>query len=206
MSKVLVFLYKASNEDIEIAKKWVDSLEIAYSLLPIPQFRIEDHIVEKVKVITFGMAGRLAKQYVEEKNFCSVRIIELPAPKDLIKNTQNLKNRKAALDKLKQLKEELSLERFMPEKVEIKEGDLPDLDRLHLLMMQKVIENMGENTYFQTSKNGQLIEIASKPIQEADIHISFEELYTVRQILDVLGVEKVSLIKEKEEKKECQDK
>jgi hypothetical protein len=58
------------------------------------------------------------------------------------------------------------------------------------------MEKAGKTFCIQTTKNGKTIAIGDKiPIDELfDIKISFEELYSIRCVMDILGVNNISLV------------
>jgi len=199
MKKVIAFTNAAKQEETKRVNKWLEILEQEYSILNIPQFRVEDHVKPGVTVITFGaFLERAVTQYIESKEVSGVRVIKLPNLQRLEMKDGNVQSREKAMAQLFDLKELLKEEIFQPLEIIITDKDLPDLDRRHLAMLQKLTEETGKTSCFQVSKNGKVIEIGEKNNDKADIHVSFEEIYTIRQTMDVLGVNEVRLVKHNE--------
>lgn len=194
---LLAFTYKADAGNQEIVKKCLSFLEQEVKIYNIPNHRVEDVLKDNSVVITFGKFAELAVQhFIFEKKLGNVRHEKMPAPKQLVKSELNKDFRVAALETLKKIKEFMAQDILKPEVKVFEEGDLPDLDHKQLLLLQKIVEESKKGFCYQTTKNGKLIEIGvtHQPNSKADIQISFEELFILRLIMDVLGTEKVELV------------
>lgn len=197
MYKILVFTHSYSTKEIEAARKWLTILEADYELFNIPNHRAEDHVASDSIIFGFGQVARIAiERAVEDKKLENTKVIELPLVKYLVKEQRNRITRKDAYDKLIEVKEIIKEDVFRPVGLVVREEDLPDLDNKHLLLLEKVTEEAGKDTCIQVSKNGKIIEIGKERMKDskADIHLTFYEVYTIRQIMDVLKVKEVQLV------------
>lgn len=190
-----VFTYRLNGiEETEVVHK------ILEAALPgtnaeyynMPQFS-PDHVLEDGDIaITFGRSAELVVSASEK----AIQHVALPAPKNLVNREGNAEARDVAWNQLKDLAKKISHESFSPANVTLTEEDLPDLDRRHILMLQKLTEKANSRFCLQTAKNGKTIAVGYNiPTDvEADIKITFEELYTVRNVMDILEVNKVDLV------------
>ena len=158
----------------------------------IPQHSPDRVIEDGDIVITFGNAARLLVTQSDK----AIQHIALPMPIKLLNVEGNETTRVEAWDQLMELAGLIDQKAFAPSDVTISEDDMPDLDAKHLLVLKELIKKSGSKVCFQTAKNGKIIAICyEKPSNvEADIYISFEELYTIRQIMDILDVDNVKLV------------
>ena len=206
MSKVVAFTYKVTDvEQLQLANKCLKVLGAEYRLLNIPNHRVEDHLAQGSTVITFGkLAGITVKQYITEKKLLGIQHIELPTLKNLFPIAANKEARHEAMQKLKHAHDLLQLDIYQPHVVLVSENDIPDLDARQIVLLQKMTEEAGKTSCFQTTKNGKLIEISNKPLpsSKADIHLTFQELYTLRAMMDILGVSSAELITTQETNRE----
>jgi len=195
----MAFTHSATAEHKELLdrlSKLVEGSKITH--YNIPQHRVEDHIVSGSVALTFGtFATAAATQYVEDKQVSNVMVIELPHFKYLTPLQGNKDKRQFAYDALVELNNFLKQEAFLPAEIHVTKEDLPDLDRYHLAMLSKMTEQNNKDTCFQISKNGKLIEIGFKPKpSKADVFLTFEEVYTIRSLMDVMGVKEVDLVRD----------
>lgn len=200
MYNVVAFTQKAGKIDLDKMSEWLSVLRYTYHIYNIPNHRVEDHIKNNTMVITFGKyAEKAIQQYLEEKNFINVKHINLPHVKFLSAKKENTEKRIQTYTTLQELSKLLSSDRFQPTGIIVTESDLPELDRRHLLLLQKITEETGRNSCIQTTKDGKLIEISENKVEDskADIHLTFAEIYTIRQTMDILGVKEVRLINNK---------
>ena len=198
MLKLICFTHKASPEHTEIVKKWIGATGIdGVQLYNIPNHKPEDLIRDNTVVVTFGKFAELAVAYCfTEKQRKNARHIFLPHPRQLIPQIANKEYRAQAQAVIEELKVLMAEEIFQPELIVITEKDLPDIKRNELIMLKKLIEETGKNSCLITSKNGKLIQLGNGPAKgKPDILLSFEELYGIRLIMDVLGVSEVEIAK-----------
>lgn len=196
MKKAVGFTYKAKKEDLDRATKCMDMLGVKYDLYNIPQFRAEGHIHNGQTVFVFGSTAQLAAEtYVKDKKI-DARIVILPHLKDLRPLGTNKETRDKTRLILEAESDVLTSQVTEVEESEVCIDDLPDLTHHHLLMLKKMVEERGDDTCLQVSRNGKKILIGARPVEaiEYDMFISFEELYTIRQAMDVLGVERVNVV------------
>jgi hypothetical protein len=192
-----VFTFKATQPDMEVVYACINFLETPASFFNIPTHRIEDHITNNSIVIIFGNTlQKNIESFIEEKRLENIKVFLLPKPSQLTREEKNSFARIEAFQKLQQIKELVKTDLFHPDSIKITEADLPDLDARHLLYLEKLTEEAGRITCFQTSRQGKLIEISKEPQNEsqADIHLTFQEIYTIRLIMDVLNVKEVHLV------------
>lgn len=198
MYRVVAFIHNANKEELEIASKWLGILEAdGGRLYNIPNHRVEDIITDHMIIITFGGIAKItATQCIEETKPINTRIINLPKVSELTKEESNREKRQETYDKLQSLKDLLKEDIFLPIVNKVNDLDLPDLQAQQILMLKKIIEEEERDNCFQVTKEGQLIEISQDKLEnsKADIHITFSELYTIRSIMDVLGVTEVDII------------
>lgn len=197
MKKVVGFTYKAQKEDFERAKKCLDLLNVEYDIFNIPQFRVEKNIQDNQVVFTFGAAAKLAAETYIKETKVNAKLVSLPHLKSLRPTEQNKEHRDLTSTILKAEGDFLASNVSDVCQSDLTIDDLPDLTHQHILLLKKMVEDRGDDTCLQVAKNGKKILIGQKPCKdiEHDIFISFEELYTVRQAMDILGVEAVHVVK-----------
>jgi len=196
MEPVVAFTYKASSDDTALAQRILDFLGAPAKLFNIPQYTLKGNIRDGQCVITFGTATKLSvTQYLEESRI-SANHIPLPALRSLYNTPDNQDARAQVASILDELRPNLKASVFHPETIKIVEGDLPDLDARQILMLERITERAGKHTCIQTSKNGKVIQIGREPLKDidADFYVTFEELYTMKLVMDVLGVKEVKLV------------
>lgn len=197
MQKIVAFIHKSTQRDRTLAETVLSLLEAPSDLLNIPQYRVEDHVKENVVIITFGKICEVSvKQHIEERKLKNVKLVPLPAVQRLQAIKGNETTREQTLQDIKDLKEFLEEDKFQPEEIIWDDGSLPNLDCKHLIMLEKMTEAAGKTSCFQTTKDGRLIEISQQKLQksQADIHLTFHEVYTMRTIMDTLGVDEVTVV------------
>ena len=197
--KVFAFAYKMTEEQEAVANACLALLGIKdLHAMNIPNYRVEDFIENDAVVVTFG---RSASNYVisyltENPRITNVKHVALPTFSQLEKKEENKSFRESTFQKLKELREFIEQDRFQPVVKTISEGDLPNLDRKHLILLKDITEEAGKTSCFQVNKNGKLIEISLEPIEDskADIHLTFSEVYTIRVLMDTLQVKAVDFV------------
>lgn len=198
MYKAVAFTHKASQEQLEIVCTCLKFLEAQEGkLFNIPTHRVEDHVKSHCIVITFGdQASKEVELIVSSKKNKNCKHFSLPHPDQLIKSEENTEYRKKAFDVLTEVKELLHTDIFIPENIKVEEADIPELNARQILLLSRMTEDIDRDNCFQVNKGGKLIEISKTPVEEskADIQITFEELYTIRSIMDVLQVTEVEIV------------
>jgi hypothetical protein len=197
MSKVTAFTYRAKAEDLERAEQCLAVLEAESAIFNIPTHRVEDHISQNSVILTFGRLARIeVQQYIDDKKLPGVRLVDLPHTKQLSPESVNRESRLSTYKKLRELRDLLKAQLYYPTSVVVKSADLPELDTKQLLLLSKMTEDAGETSCFQATKGGKLIEISNAPIEDskADIHLTFQEVYTIRAVMDILKVTEVQLV------------
>ena len=167
--------------------------DVPHEVYPIPQYSPSHILDDGDAVITFGATAAMAVQDYKK----AIQLLTLPAPKNLLDKPANGQSREQAWEMIQKFAESINQKAISPTKIEITEADMPDLDAKHLLVLERLIERSGSQVCFQASKNGKTIAICyTNNIDqvEADVKITFEELYTVRNVMDILGVDKVELV------------
>jgi hypothetical protein len=206
MTNIIAFTHRAGKIDQERAKQWLSLISKTSNsgeVYNIPQHRPEDIIGNQRVVVSFGrVVSTIIDQLLDEKGF-SIYHVRLPSLKQLTPLQQNKEPRQQAKEQLAQASEVLQETLLEPEVLLVTEQDLPDLNARQILLLQKLMEDNGQTHCFQTTKNGKLIEIrtAHNEGSKADIQVTFEELYTARLVLDVLGTTEVSIVHTQSAKK-----
>lgn len=192
MYNLVAFTYKADLGSQEIVDKCLAFLEKSYKLYNIPNHRVEDLLKENTVVVTFGKFSELAVQhFVSEKKLLNIRHEKLPHPKQLIKSETNQDYRTSAFEVLKKIKDFLEHDIYIPEIKKIREEDLPDLDKRQIQMLKKIVEEDKKDSCYQMTKNGKLLEVGAvrRPDSKAEAFLTFEELFTLRLLMDVFKTE-----------------
>jgi len=195
---IKIFTYRVSSEEqINTIKRLIKAtLDQDPTIYNIPQYSPSKLLEDGDTAISFGTTATLSVRDTVESKGLSTQLINLPAPKDLINQEGNEKAREQAWDTLAELKSSLSNNGMKVEKVTYTENDLPELHRYHVLALQKLLEKSGRKFCLMATKNGKSIAIGETfPTDlKVDIKISFEELYTIRNTMDILGLDNVSLV------------
>lgn len=197
MSSIIAFTSRATQQQLDNASKWLDLLECKYHLYNIPHHRPENLVKENTIVVTFGkVSSKSVQQVVDEKQLRNVKHLSLPPLKDLTRSEQNRATRQESLDQIRKLKDYVKSDLFRPANVVVTEQDLPELDAKQLLLLKKITDDQEKTSCFQTTRGGKLIEISNEHLEEskADIHLTFSEIFTIRSLMDVLGVTEVELV------------
>jgi hypothetical protein len=196
--QLVVVTHKATEADKEVILKWAGSLEIDRYYCYLPTEKIETYIGPDKVYMTFGLvASRIVKQTLSEKNIIADQL-ELPAPPQLVGNTENKAIRAKAYKELKEFEKLVIKARPLvwPSSIVVTDADLPDLSYQQILMMKKMATIEGRIKCIQISKNKKLVEIGPEDSwsDEADIHMTFEELLTIRSAMNTLKVDEVRLV------------
>lgn len=197
MRSVTAFTLQASAEDLAQAKRCLDLLKCHISLLNVPQWKPEDSVHENDIVVVFSETLRRRIQSHIETKKLNVTLVVLPEIKHLYNKAGNESFRTQAFDTLTRLKESISQDIFHPTFIVVTEQDLPEINLAQIAMLKKLTSDKGHDSCFQTCKNGKLIEISNSSDQiesAADIRLTFEEVFMVRQVMDVLKVDEVKLV------------
>jgi hypothetical protein len=192
---IRAFTYRVANEEEILVVGNIISRALPnknYEIYPMPQYAPDKILEDGDIAITFGTAAALAVRDCEK----AIQHVKLPAPKELVNKEGNENTRDVAWNLLQDLFKTIGDESFIPVKVVIADADLPDLDARHMLMLHKLTEKSNAKFCIQTSKNGKTIAIGdSIPTDmHADIKISFTELYTIKNVMDILKIDKVELV------------
>jgi hypothetical protein len=192
---LVALTYNLSQDQLNgLIKNCMGVLETDYKTINIPQERLEKRLEPDATVVSFGgFATTYAQQCIEEEGLDRVRLVTLPAPSKLVNKKENASLRQETLSILSSLKKELERKRVEISRKTILSTDLPDFEAQHLLVLKKLME--GRKSCYQTTVGGKLIVIGEEDKRvPADICLSFEELYTVKLIMELLGVKEVSII------------
>lgn len=201
---IMAFTVRASEEDLQIAHACLSLLENPYSIYNIPQNKPDNHLISSSIVITFGsQAANNIQTCIKEKNLENIKTVNLPAIKFLTQRQENIQSRQETFNQLIQFKTtiiELENTISTTSNLEISIEDLPNIKKEELLLVKKSMKN--DNYHFELSKSGKTIKIGNKIDLEspADINITFEELYHIKNITDTLKVSEIKLVRKKVEK------
>lgn len=194
---ILFFTNKINPEHNKVLAAMTKFLDHETRCLNIPQHRPDDHVKEHAIIVSFGkLAATLVDQSIQEKRLAHVHHTRLAHPEFLFPLHKNQAQRLFASAELEKVKEIVTEQRFYPDAVIVSEKDLPELSAIQLLLLKKMTDEEGKKSCFQTTKGGKIIEISNEPLENsnADVHLTFNEVFTVRSIMDVLGVSQVDLV------------
>ena len=138
--------------------------------------------------------GRKAQNYFKNSE-CRYKV-EFPDISVLVGSTNN-KAKQEAYKQLLELKEKLSRPEEIPptENKKLTAEPLPDISPEQILILQEeIIENKKE--YWQgKNKQGNTIRLTVKPeTSEADINMTFAELYTLKIAMEVLQLKEIEIV------------
>lgn len=196
--QLVVVTHKATEIDKEVMCKWAGSLEIDRVYCYLPTEKIETYIGSDKIYMTFGLvASRIVKQTLSEKGIITDQL-ELPVPSQLISSPENKATRVKAYKDLKEFEKLVIKARpsVWPSSIVVTDEDLPALSYQQILMMKKMAITEGRIKCLQISKNKKIVEIGPEDSwsEEADIHMTFEELLVIRSAIDILKVTEVKLV------------
>lgn len=186
MKPLHLFTFRATEEQLATALKWA-SFSSARQVIPhkIPQERPEEVLKDGDVVVSFGkFAGDLVEQTGSELHH-----IALPSFKKLAPTEENSKSRQQAREEIEQLSSLLNENEMIIEKEDIEQ--VVDEDKL--------LDSLQE-TRLLTKKSGENIEINKDGNSCEHTAISFAELFAIKQVMSVLGVEQVRLTRTNKEK------
>ena len=194
---VHAFTYQAKDNEIEVVKKIMyATFGDNWMTWNAPQYWPDKIVLPGDYVITFGQTLETGlKAFIEDKGI-PLSVLHLPVPKKLLPIEGNEPFRDKAWVDMLAFVEKFKQGTLEPTVIKYTDADLPDLDRRHLLMLEKIMEKSGNKYCLQTAKNGKKIVVGDNIPEtiEADIRMSFHELYTIRNLMDVLGVKEVQLL------------
>jgi hypothetical protein len=196
MIKAFTYQLKDIIEKETVTRLLALVFEQDIEIFNIPQFSPDKNMVAGDAVISFGKTAQLAVDNAIESKQLAVTHMTVPNPKRLVNKEGNEETRDVAWNTLQILKGKINQSIYEPGAIVITEKDMPELDKLHMLALQKLISKSNSKFCIKAAKNGKTIAIGdSIPTDlKADIKISFEELYTVRNVMDILGIDSVSLV------------
>lgn len=200
---VLYITSKLAESHQSIIEGAIKHLGHRVAHIDMPHRRPADQLQAGDTIVSFGkLPATMAEQAIKDKGFRHCQHIKLAHPRELVATQQNKTHREEAFNALNQLKISLETKRFQPTGLLVTEEDLPELEAKQLLLLEKLTDKAGESSCFQTTKGGKLIEIGINPKQDsnADIFLTFEEIYTIRAIMDILQVESIDLCRAENQK------
>lgn len=196
--QLVVVTHKATEADKEVILKWAGSIKIDTIYCYLPTEKIETYIKPDNIFMTFGLvASRIVKQTLAEKGIITDQL-ELPACSQLVNKPENKTIRNKAYTDLQKFEKLVIKARpsVWPSSIVITDEDLPALSHQQILMMKKMAIVEGRIKCIQVSKNKKLVEIGPEDSwsEEADIHMTFEELLTIRSAMDILKTDGVKIV------------
>jgi hypothetical protein len=118
----------------------------------------------------------------------------LPEISTLHSSTGTPKNREEALRKLNVLKEILKEDEKIISASKL-EDPLPDMKLSDLESLESNLKNKSINKWLTTTKNGKTIQISIIPEpSEADVSITFAELYALKMAMDTLDIKEFTIV------------
>ena len=190
--KLIAYLPNAEIKDATTAQQWFSHFNLKVQLADLNTNRLSTFTAQGATILVFGSLPKQFEGRVE-------RPILLPDIKELEPKPENAKHRALMIKALTQLSEEIEelVEKEIIDTKKIRAEDLPDAEAKHLLLLKETIDNLEKKSFFLKAQNGRLVEINStgQPTnQQVDLAMSFEELYTIRLAMDVLGKREVSIV------------
>ena len=158
----------------------------------VKDLRYYDIKLEETKndvLFIFGSkASRLANN-INAKN-----VVHLPDLITLHPDTGITENRKQVVAKLKVLKQILE-DDIKEELVQTISDPIPDISISDLEILEKNLKSKSITKWLTTTKNGKTVQISLEPeTKEADINITFSELYALKIAMDALSIKEFTVI------------
>lgn len=125
--------------------------------------------------------------------------IEFPDISVLVNKQGEPEARRYALEKLLDLKEKLAngdLEKLAPiTSLKVAAESLPDINSADILVLQEHIKEKNQNYWQGTTKHGKTIRLTLEPqTSNADINMTFAELYAIKLAMETLGLTEVEIV------------
>lgn len=135
--------------------------------------------------ISFGI---VSTRFLEQKLKDKRKIIELPSLKELIPKEENRAARTEAALKIESIKQILRQSVSFP--IVVKRSEIENCT---------IPEDLEEYIHkkYRVEKDGKLIEVSNFKSEDADIHLTIEELYVAIKLMDLVGTDKVEVDEEK---------
>ena len=196
--KIKAFALYPDTENLKKAIEILSFLDVYCELFFIPSHRFEDHIESDMVALCFGKAKNEIKFYIEEKKIENISIVELPDLKLLLKTKENLIYRQEAYQKITEVNQ--NIEKFTPKLDKIKTEDLPDLNTMQIILVKKIMDDQNQSSAYFINKNNKLIEISNqKTNKKVDHHVTLEELFIIKSVMEVLQVSEISIERKENE-------
>ena len=123
--------------------------------------------------------------------------LEFPDIPILVDKQGEPEARKNALEKLLDLKQKLAngdLEQIATS-VKVASESLPDINSADILVLQEHIREKQQSYWQGTTKHGKTIRLTIEPTtSNADINMTFAELYAIKLAMETLGLKEVEIV------------
>tara|TARA_Y100000310_G_C20654972_1_gene801522 strand:- start:1583 stop:2167 length:585 start_codon:yes stop_codon:yes gene_type:complete len=181
-----------AERDYELIRKIVKIIELEH--ISIKDLRYYDIKLEEInKDDVLLVFGSKASRLVEDIN--AKQIVSLPRISSLHANTGSQAERLKAFNQLKLLKDILKTDEVKVETKTIIKDPFPEITISDLKTLETTLAEKNVNTWLTTTKNGKTIQLSITPsASEADMNITFSELYTLKIAADTLGVQEFTII------------
>lgn len=144
---------------------------------------------DNILFIFGSKASRLA-QDIEAK-----QVVHLPEISTLHANTGIDEQRLEALKKLNLLKTILETDTIETNTKSVLKDPVPDLELSDLKILESTLKEKKINKWLTTTTNGKTVQISIVPEStEADINITFCELYTLKIAMDTLDIKEFTVV------------
>ena len=129
------------------------------------------------------------------KDIKAKQIIYLPEISTLHAGTGIQDNRQETLEKLSLLKEVLEADSIKSNAESVLKDPVPDLKMSDLKNLESTLKEKEVNNWLTTTTSGKTVRISITPeITEADIDITFCELYALKIAMDALDIKEFTII------------
>jgi len=194
MMQVLLVGYNISESEKVTLDKIGKYLTDTYKIVDLMSYDLSS-TTQDVLVVFGGRANRLS---IKSSHMFRE---EFPEPCYLSATSGNEEERQVAAERLKQIKRRLSLpvsDQMKKEQTKyiIKPEDLPDLTTTEILgQLQTTLVRQEAKEWLGWSKNGKTVRLTVEPEEgNADINLTFAELFTLRTAMDILQVNEVEIV------------
>lgn len=196
--RVLAFTHRASKEQQETAKKWLEYIGHPSKLLNIPQVKVEEYIEEWDLIITFGTLPYIAvEQALKKKGVNPYRLEKLPGLRQLEKNPENIEDRATTVQQLTNIGKDITENSFFPKNITVRKEQLPELDEYQTSLAMKVSEEQKVSRTLLLSREDKIIQIGGTRRESTDVYLTPLELILLSHAMKVFGTEEVRLLEEK---------
>ena len=179
------------SRDFELIRKMVQMVTKDHvTIKDLRYYDIKTEDTENSVIFLFGKkTARLADTIKSKK------AIYLPAIHTLHSTTGSQEKRQEAFKQLTLLKDMLETDSIEPTGKVTIEDPIPDITVSDLKALETTLAKRNVSKWLTTTKNGKTIQISIAPEQSnADMNITFSELYTLKIAMDTLNIQEFTIV------------